>query len=226
MVGPYILEIAHGDVWLRRLLGAVLLTVFWWRVLMEHRYQRPPPGSYYKVCTWRHLPAATIMGLASAILGGLCACSGPPCMVFILIENVGKDEWRGSSALCSFISLPLRLLSIIIFDKSMLDFSRLWKESLVCFCFGLMGLPLGNAASKYISETNFRKLILLLLLYSGVVLVTAGTGIVTLLLLLVVSLMLVALLGWRICRQHQEIRAPEGQLTMVNSAGIEHNDES
>lgn len=214
MLGPYILA-EHDNVWLRRLLGAVFLAVFLYRTLVNQQSQDPPKGAY-NIFTCRNLSAAIVVGLMSGILGGLFSCPSPPTMVFCLVAKIGKDEWRGTGTAYSLLELPLRLFSIIYFDRAKLDFGWLWKECLVSFCCGLVGLSLGNVVSKYLSDANFHQIILMLLLYGGLVLVSAGTGTLTLELLFVVSMMMItSLVSRTIWRRRQGVRSQELQIDLA-----------
>merc|ERR1712187_1071995 len=90
------------------------------------------------------------------------------------------------------LELPLRLLGIFVIGSTpQFDLRELWAECAVSFGLGMLGLLAGNLSAPHISEAQFRESIVLLLLYGGVVLATAGTGVVTLKVLVVITCVLI-----------------------------------
>lgn len=177
----------YDNVWLKRTLGAVLVAVFLWRAFMEQRYRSPPSQKAFPAFAWPHFLAAAATGGASGLLGGLFSVPGPPAMIFVLLSGLGKDEWRGTSAVSAMISIPVRILAIIGSSHSPSELlERLWPEIAVSVLASLVGNCLGNVLAFKVTERVFREAILVFLLYGGATLLTAGMGNVTLWVLAIV----------------------------------------
>jgi len=119
--------------------------------------------------------SASFWGFVSGLLGGLFATTGPPLMVFVLCENIPKDEWRGTGALTNTINMIVRGACLIGFAFMVNGATSLFPnpcqqglDIALSLVFGLVGLGLGNCFTDYISDKWFRRTLMLFLLVGGI----------------------------------------------------------
>eukprot|EP00931_Biecheleriopsis_adriatica_P066956 TRINITY_DN41175_c0_g1_i1.p1 TRINITY_DN41175_c0_g1~~TRINITY_DN41175_c0_g1_i1.p1 ORF type:complete len:140 (-),score=26.29 TRINITY_DN41175_c0_g1_i1:8-427(-) len=138
-------------------------------------------------------------------------------MIFVLVAQISKDEWRSTQAAVGILQLPVRLAAITA-GSSLQDVERLWPEMLTSFAFGLLGLILGNRSAPYVSESVFRELILSFLLLGGLTMLTAETGKVTVAVLVVACIMAVGLAQ---CSTASHSDSEEGSFTSPMLSDVE-----
>ena len=109
------------------------------------------------------------VGLASGILNGATSLSGPPVILFLTNQIVGKDTFRGSLAvyflLLNIIAAPAFIAGGLL--NGAVAVGTAWR-----FPFVIAGALIGSKLSGVMGENRFRKaaLVLLLLLGAGSVL--------------------------------------------------------
>ena len=86
-------------------MGGLLIAIFVWQACMERKISQREPAERFTMSTWPSLLAVCLAGMFSGFLGGLFAAPGPPLMVFVLLTNISKDEWRGTSSLFTLVCL-------------------------------------------------------------------------------------------------------------------------
>jgi len=127
-----------------------------------------PDSLRIKLSGWR--PAAAV-GAAGGIVGGFSAFPGSMPVVYLGLRGLSKTETRGITQpyilVLQLVSLGiLALTNSAIFDR---NFWLIWALTLPAV---LLGSATGVALYRRMSELNFRRAVLILLIVSGVSLVT------------------------------------------------------
>ncbi len=115
----------------------------------------------------------TISGFLSGFLGGLIGVRGPPLMVFFLYFSFPKNVVRANSILILLVNVTIRVVYYIIEDASgsrTLPWfeGELWYLYLCLIIFGVLGVPIGQYVASRVSQNQFKLIIALMLLMSGV----------------------------------------------------------
>lgn len=109
-----------------------------------------------------------ILGFGGGVLGGFAALPGPLTTVWCGLRGWSKDEQRG-------VYQPFNQIIILIAFAGYATQGFVTRElgilALYCVPASLAGMALGMAGYKRISEAQFQRLILWLLLASGFILV-------------------------------------------------------
>jgi len=161
---------------LQRALGGFLLVVFLWQALVERKIRQHPPEGRYSVCTRHRCAAVCASGLFSGLFGGLFAAPGPPLMVFVLVANIDKDEWRGTNSVINCMTFVSRILSFLWLDPDKLESGGIWLPCVIVMVTSIGALLLGNILATRVSQATFRDLLLVFLFCGGLSLITAGMG--------------------------------------------------
>lgn len=107
-----------------------------------------------------------IAGFISGILNGSLSMSGPPIVLFLSNEGYDKNELRANIA---FYGIVLNIITFIIFFINDL----LTKDMLGILSFNIFALILGSFTGVYlaskIKDEHFRKLVLILLMFVGII---------------------------------------------------------
>ena len=110
-----------------------------------------------------------IVGLGGGILGGFAAIPGPLTTVWCGLRGWSKDEQRA-------VYQPFNQIIILLALAGYASQGMLTQEvgllAFYCVPASLLGMAVGMAGYKRIGEVQFQKLILWLLLASGVMLIT------------------------------------------------------
>merc|ERR1712187_1100302 len=108
----------------------------------------------------------------------MLASSGPPLMVFVLIVNIDKDEWRGTTYAFTVLAELARISAFMsLVDAPKLQLAPgLWLQVVFMLLGGVFGLCIGNFLSTRMSQENFRHSLLCILLMGGLTLSTSGLG--------------------------------------------------
>lgn len=111
------------------------------------------------------------IGFASGILSGSISMSGPPIILFLTNQEVGKHVFRANLAAYFFIlnifTIPVYIMNDLL-TKTVLNISLKYLVAL------LTGVFLGNYISHKIKDTHFRKVTLILLILLGILSVLGG----------------------------------------------------
>merc|ERR1712054_141720 len=97
-------------------------------------------------------------------------------MVFVLISNIDKDEWRGTNSAINIITFISRILTFIWLDPDELHLHDVWLQCVCVMASGVASLSIGNAIATRVSQATFRDLLLVFLFCGGLSLLTAGMG--------------------------------------------------
>ncbi|PYE35508.1 hypothetical protein DFP83_101397 [Idiomarina fontislapidosi] len=133
-------------------LGTVILTVV--AVLASGR-QLP---------TFNHPTGHASVGAASGILNGLMTLGGPPIILFLANAKVDKTAFRATLALFFLVIAIANVLTFGargVYQSSHLDLLWLWVPCAV------LGAMLGQYVQQFVVERQFKRLILGLMLLSG-----------------------------------------------------------
>ena len=143
------------------LLGC-MVTAFALLELLQVRIRVPPN---------LHRLAGGIAGFIGGVLGGLSSIFGPPILMFLMTLQMGKDEFVRTICgiyLISGIMLGITLGAFGVADAQDFKWSALATVPL------LIGVMIGQFARAWVSETLFRRALLIMLVIIGANLVRRG----------------------------------------------------
>lgn len=109
-----------------------------------------------------------IVGCMSGFIGALCGIGGPPIVLFLVNENIKKEEFKATLIL--YFSILSLLINAIYFYEGLMTKDVIIK-SLFCLPVLGLGLSLGFVLNKHIKEELFKKFVLILVFVSGTLLV-------------------------------------------------------
>lgn len=142
---------------LKAALGAFLVAYAAFMLLRPHQV----------AITWGGRPADALVGLLGGFLGGIAGLSGALPTPWSALRGWPKHERRAIYQ--PFSMAILGLAFIILVAKGAID-TELWWLIAVCFPATLIGSWLGLACYGRIGEALFARLVLILLMISGLVL--------------------------------------------------------
>ena len=108
------------------------------------------------------------VGLSGGVLGGIAGLSGPPATIWSGLRGWTKDQQRATYQTYNLIILTL---AVAAYGSQGLLTRQVGILTLMCTPTLLIGVQLGLMAYKRVDENGFRKVVLILLLASGVSLV-------------------------------------------------------
>lgn len=106
-----------------------------------------------------------ITGILSGILNGAVSLSGPPVVVLLANDNKNKNEFRSS---LTTLFLILNVVTIYLYFKNGLFSNPELTKMLFLFPFMIIGTLLGIYLGNKIDDGKFKKMVLILLLFMGV----------------------------------------------------------
>ena len=113
------------------------------------------------------------IGVASGILGGSVSMSGPPAILFLSNQGVGKDAFRAN--LTFYFTIMTAATALVYFAGGLLT-AEVAGLALVLVPATLAGTFAGIRLSHRIRETVCDRLVLVFLLMLGVMAVVTGLG--------------------------------------------------
>lgn len=117
-----------------------------------------------------------LVGAAGGLFAGFAAVPGPLSTVWCGLRGWSKDEQRG---VYQPFNQSLLLVALAGYWLEGLLTRELLRTTLYCVPAAYAGLALGIAGYKRLDETQFQRLVLLLLLASGLILITLNLVAVT-----------------------------------------------
>lgn len=141
--------------------GILLIVYSAWMALVR----RPP------IVTGGGRAADAAVGLIGGVMGGMASLSGPAPAIWAQLRGFGKDEQRGVNQPFNMSVLFLALLSAGIagfLDRTFL----IWAA--ITIPTTLIGARIGLALYSRINDTQFRRVLLALLMLSGLTLVATS----------------------------------------------------
>jgi uncharacterized membrane protein YfcA len=139
--------------------GAILIVVVLLMLLSPHLVVPPEYENYLG-------PA---VGLIGGILGGLAALPGPFVFIYIMALGLSKERFVQYSSM--FLVVAATLMTLALGGAGALG----WRDALISTCAVipiLIGMRLGTQLRAFVSPPLFRRLILLVVMVSGVHLVS------------------------------------------------------
>lgn len=119
-------------------------------------------------------PVTAPIGFVSGVLSGSISMSGPPIILFLTNQEVGKHVFRSNLAAYFFI---LNIFTIPVYIANDLLTTTVLNISLKYFIALLAGVFAGNYLSKKIKDAHFRNITLVLLILLGILSVLGGLNI-------------------------------------------------
>lgn len=116
---------------------------------------------------WR---PAMLVGAAGGVVGGFSGFPGSMPVVYLGLRGVGKTEMRGVVQ-PYILTLQLVSLAILALTDSSIFNATFWALGCVTLPAALLGTFTGIALYRRLSDVNFRRAVLILLVVSGVSLV-------------------------------------------------------
>jgi uncharacterized membrane protein YfcA len=113
-------------------------------------------------------------GIVSGLLNGMTTFSGPPVILFLANQQVGKQTFRGSLAL---YFLLLNIAAAPAFIASGLLTEDIALATAIRFPAVLAGAFLGIRLSGKVEEGRFRKMALVILALLGLMIAASGAGV-------------------------------------------------
>ena len=126
-----------------------------------------PDSLRIKLSGWR--PAVAV-GAAGGIIGGFSAFPGSMPVVYLGLRGMSKAETRGITQ-PYILALQVVSLSILALAHSAIFNAQFWLLWALTLPAVLLGSSTGVALYRRMSEVNFRRAVLILLIVSGVSLV-------------------------------------------------------
>jgi uncharacterized protein len=123
-----------------------------------------PDSLRIKLSGWK--PAVAV-GAAGGIIGGFSAFPGSMPVVYLGLRGVSKAETRGITQ-PYILALQLISLSILALTHSAIFNAQFWLLWALTLPAVLLGSSTGVALYRRMSEVNFRRAVLILLIISGV----------------------------------------------------------
>jgi len=114
------------------------------------------------------------VGLASGILNGATAMCGPPVILFFTNQGVPKQVFRANTV---FYFFALNLVTLPYFAINGLITSDMIRYALYFLPALMVGAFLGIKMSHRVREDIFRRIILLLVTFAGILSIFTGLGI-------------------------------------------------
>jgi len=146
---------------LKPIVGSILIVVVLLMLLSPHLVVRPEQEKYL----------GPIVGTFGGILGGLAALAGPFVLVYILALGLSKDRFVQYSSM--FLVVSSTLITLSLGGMGALGWAGFLGSSLAVIPI-LLGMKLGTGLRTFVSPPVFRKLILTVLLITGLHM-TAGS---------------------------------------------------
>lgn len=179
IIGMEIL-IRYENIWMKRSIGILLGIMFIWRARSEYNItldkkkeiQRPV---HLDMAQWSHALLAVIIGLGAGLMWGMVGLTDPVLMVFALLTNVDRDEFRAVIAGGMVMSVDMCNAWYIFWYKGMFHWDH-WKHYFVVSVGAMVGLAVGDMCMMKVNQMYFRRIILCLLAGGAAVLTTVGTG--------------------------------------------------
>jgi hypothetical protein len=106
-----------------------------------------------------------VTGSLSGFLNGSLSLSGPPVVLFLSIQGTKKDTFRANTTLYFMI---LNTIAIVIFLANGLLNEAVFEKILYLVPALFIGVFAGVKAFKKLKEEGFRKIVLIMLVVSGV----------------------------------------------------------
>jgi uncharacterized membrane protein YfcA len=159
-VGVYLLSSVPLAL-LKPLVGATLIVIVLLMFFSPHFVV--PPG-YETVL-------GPLVGLVGGILGGLAALPGPFVFVYILALGISKDRFVQYSSM--FLVVAATLMTVTLGGIGALG----WRDAIISSCASLpilAGMQLGTQLRALVSPVLFRRLILCVVMLSGIQLVSGS----------------------------------------------------
>lgn len=94
-------------------------------------------------------------------------------MIFFLIFAYPKNVVRGNAVIILLVNVGIRIAYYLIEDLSGQRKGDPWFDSdytslyICCIFFGILGVPIGNYAATKMNQEQFKLIIAILLLFSG-----------------------------------------------------------
>jgi uncharacterized membrane protein YfcA len=160
VIGVYLLATIRLEL-LKPLVGAILIVVVTLMLFSPHLVVAPKYENYL----------GPLAGLVGGILGGLAALAGPFVFIYILALGLSKDRFVQYSSM--FLVVASTLLALTLHGFGALG----WSDALVSTCAVIpimVGMRLGTQLRAFVSPPMFRRLILLVVMVSGMHLVAGS----------------------------------------------------
>jgi uncharacterized membrane protein YfcA len=118
---------------------------------------------------WRLSPraepfACPLVGFIAGFVGGMSSFYGPPLVMFLVSIGLRKDHFVGAIGLCFLVGIISMTLALA-FYKVIGPVDFIWSAAATIPAFG--GLILGQRLRSYIPEAQFRRVLLIVFLISG-----------------------------------------------------------
>jgi uncharacterized membrane protein YfcA len=117
--------------------------------------------------------ASPVVGLIGGILGGLAALPGPFVFIYLIALGIKRDQFVQHSSM--FLAVAATLMAITLGGGGMMG----WSDALISAAASLpifLGMWVGTFVRQFVSPDLFRKLILGVVVLSGVHLSLNGSG--------------------------------------------------
>lgn len=111
-----------------------------------------------------NLLSYSIVGSISGFLGGLASVGGPPIVLFLQNQEHDKNRFRGNLSVFFFCGNLTAIANLFIFK---LVTSEVITYSLWLIPASIVGAIVGNLISKKVEEKNFKIIVYVILILSG-----------------------------------------------------------
>ncbi|MFN3655993.1 MAG: sulfite exporter TauE/SafE family protein [Pseudolabrys sp.] len=155
-IGTYLLTYADPD-YLRTGVGVLLIAYSTYSLARPHL--KPMHASF---------PVETVVGFFNGILGGLTGLSGPIITMWCALRGWPKDMQRSVYQPVILSGFVLTMISFAVSGKITWEVARIYSYGVIPLAAGVW---LGLRLYGHLDEAAFRKIVLVLLLLSGLALI-------------------------------------------------------
>jgi uncharacterized membrane protein YfcA len=150
-LGTYLLLVVNSNI-LKIIIGIIIIV---FAIFLIKGYKFPIKNESFGIVP---------VGFASGLLNGSISFSGPPVVLFLSNQGVEKHVFRANLTAYAFI---LNIVTIGSYFISGLINKGVITYTCWFFITMIVGVLLGNKAVNKINERQFRKITLLLIIFSG-----------------------------------------------------------
>jgi len=167
LIGAHVL-LTVDETWIRRALGVLLICTFILLILRKRFIRRESSSSDMTV---EYLLTSTGMlqmfcfSVIDGISNGIFGISGPPFMIWAILNDVPKDIVRANICAADVIALPVNVVYLLVVGKQFRSGDVTYY--LVFLGSSIVGLVLGNSVAKRVSQKHFQVIITYLILPGG-----------------------------------------------------------
>mmetsp|Transcript_20982 Transcript_20982/g.65608 ORF Transcript_20982/g.65608 Transcript_20982/m.65608 type:complete len:335 (+) Transcript_20982:80-1084(+) len=183
------------SLWMKRLLGVLLLCVAASQLLQRMRRQASLPSARPSIDaeprSWSTTAAVALASSASGLLRGLFGVAGPPFMVLLMHFPVDRDKFRCVAA-CQRVTVVFVQGCVLGLSSDITP--ACWRMYCTLMAGGVLGLTLGNTIASRVDKEAFQRWMLLFLSSGSLLMLCTGAKVPSMVASVLVGLAVLATL--------------------------------